>query len=424
MADFDPKYAHLAEHVKGIRLVDQPQDLALHGADEAEKKELDAWLSQFDKELLPLIQSNDKKLLPTLHKYNKALLTTTFQVSNHVTLADFVFYVHIHPLLAQWAEKDRLIFVNITRWFDHIQHIVSRDGAPAKVDINLDIPYESKKKKEEEQKQKQQQKKEKEAAGGDKKKDSGAVPSPATIPETSDKKEETQENIQKKEEHSIPTKAEETKEEGKGKGKGKEKQQQQPQQKGQPQEKGGKKGGGGGGAAKEKEVPPKLSDTEDISRLDIRVGLIKSCRRHENADSLYIEEIDVGEEAPRQVVSGLVKFVPLDQMQNRPVLLLCNLKPANLKGVRSQAMVLAASNEDHTQVELVDPPAAARVGERVTFAGFEGFEPEKALKKETLDIVLPELKSNADRVATYKGVPFTTSAGVCTVKTIANSGIR
>jgi hypothetical protein len=48
----------------------------------------------------------------------------------------------------------------------------------------------------------------------------------------------------------------------------------------------------------------------------------------------------------------------------------------------------------------------------------------QALKKETLDIVLPELKSNADKVATYKGVPFTTSAGVCTVKTIANGGIR
>ena len=48
----------------------------------------------------------------------------------------------------------------------------------------------------------------------------------------------------------------------------------------------------------------------------------------------------------------------------------------------------------------------------------------QALKKETLDIVLAELKANGDKVATYKGVPFTTSAGVCTVKTIANGGIR
>lgn len=65
-------------------------------------------------------------------------------------------------------------------------------------------------------------------------------------------------------------------------------------------------------------------------------------------------------------------------MQNRLVLLLCNLKPSNLKGVKSHAMVLAASNEDHTKVELVDPPAGAKVGERVTFEGYNG-DPEKVL---------------------------------------------
>eukprot|EP00026_Physarum_polycephalum_P007424 Phypoly_transcript_07484.p1 GENE.Phypoly_transcript_07484~~Phypoly_transcript_07484.p1 ORF type:complete len:451 (+),score=136.26 Phypoly_transcript_07484:61-1353(+) len=391
MAESDPKYAPWLEKVKGVHVVDLPTNI-LFGANEAEKKELDDWLAQFEKELLPLIQSNDKKLSATLHKSNKALLTTTFLVSNHVTLADFVFYVHIHPLMAQWTEKERIIFVNITRWFDHIQHIVARNGAPEIIKIDPDcVPFEPRKKKVEEQKQQQQQKKE----GGDKKKP------PVHGTEPADKKAETAENIEKKEAQGIPTKAEGTPtppapnvqlEEAipeKGKGKGKGKQEERPPQEKKPQ--GGKKGGGGAA----KEPAPQLSATEDVSRLDIRVGLIKNCRRHENADSLYIEEIDVGEEAPRQVVSGLVKFVPLDQMQNRLVLLLCNLKPTNLKSVRSQAMVLAASNEDHTQVELVDPPAGAKIGERVTFEGYNG-DPEKVLKKETLDIVLPELKSNAD----------------------------
>ena len=40
----------------------------------------------------------------------------------------------------------------------------------------------------------------------------------------------------------------------------------------------------------------------------------------------YIEEIDVGEEKPRQVISGLVKFVPIEEMQNRKAIILCNLK--------------------------------------------------------------------------------------------------
>jgi len=52
-----------------------------------------------------------------------------------------------------------------------------------------------------------------------------------------------------------------------------------------------------------------------ITRLDIRVGLIKKAGKHPDADSLYIEEIDVGEEQTRTVVSGLVKYIPVDQLQ-------------------------------------------------------------------------------------------------------------
>lgn len=52
-----------------------------------------------------------------------------------------------------------------------------------------------------------------------------------------------------------------------------------------------------------------------ISRLDIRVGLITKVQKHPDADSLYVEEIDVGEPQPRTVVSGLVKYIPLEEMQ-------------------------------------------------------------------------------------------------------------
>lgn len=52
-----------------------------------------------------------------------------------------------------------------------------------------------------------------------------------------------------------------------------------------------------------------------ISRLDIRVGLIKKAEKHPDADSLYVEEINAGEEQTRTVVSGLVKYIPIDEMQ-------------------------------------------------------------------------------------------------------------
>ncbi|RZC83481.1 hypothetical protein C5167_046271 [Papaver somniferum] len=102
-----------------------------------------------------------------------------------------------------------------------------------------------------------------------------------------------------------------------------------------------------------------------ISRLDIRVGLITKVWKHPVSDSLYVEEIDVGEATPRTVLSGLVKFIPLEEMQNRKVCVLCNLKPRTILEIKSHAMVLAASNEGHTKLCFGG-------GERVTFPGFEG----------------------------------------------------
>ncbi|XP_075077637.1 methionine--tRNA ligase, cytoplasmic [Nicotiana tabacum] len=162
-----------------------------------------------------------------------------------------------------------------------------------------------------------------------------------------------------------------------------------------------------------------------ISRLDIRVGLITRAQKHPDADSLYVEEIDVGEAQPRTVVSGLVNYIPLEEMQNRKVCVLCNLKPASMRGIKSQAMVLAASSSDHTRVELVEPPKDAAIGERVTFPGFDG-TPDDVLnpKKKVWETLLVDLHSNKELVACYKDLPFTTSAGVCKVASISEGSIR
>lgn len=65
--------------------------------------------------------------------------------------------------------------------------------------------------------------------------------------------------------------------------------------------------------------------------------------KHPDADSLYVEKIDLGEVEPRTVVSGLAKFVPLEDLQDRLVAVLCNLKPAKMRGVESQGMLLCSS---------------------------------------------------------------------------------
>lgn len=162
----------------------------------------------------------------------------------------------------------------------------------------------------------------------------------------------------------------------------------------------------------------------DVSRLDLRIGCIVTAKKHPDADSLYVEEVDVGEAAPRTVVSGLVNHVPLEQMQNRMVVLLCNLKPAKMRGVLSQAMVMCASSPE--KVEILAPPNGSVPGDRITFDAFPG-EPDKELnpKKKIWEQIQPDLHTNAECVAMYKGAPFEVKGkGVCRAQTMANSGIK
>ena len=76
-------------------------------------------------------------------------------------------------------------------------------------------------------------------------------------------------------------------------------------------------------------------------------------------------------------------------------------------------------------MELVEPPADAAPGERVSVEGYPG-EPDAQLapKKRVFEGVQPDLASNADRIACYRGTPLATPQGPCTVATIAGGSIR
>lgn len=168
-----------------------------------------------------------------------------------------------------------------------------------------------------------------------------------------------------------------------------------------------------------------INDKIDISRVDIRVGKIVECAKHPDADTLYVEKIDLGEAEPRTVVSGLVKYIPLDGMMNRRVAVVCNLKPANMRGIKSHAMVLAATSEDGETVELLDPPTDAEIGQRVVCAGFEG-EPDEVLnpKKKVWDQVVVDLFTDEARNACFRGVPLTVNEKPCTVASISKGTIK
>ena len=158
-----------------------------------------------------------------------------------------------------------------------------------------------------------------------------------------------------------------------------------------------------------------------ITALDIRVGRITKVWEHEEADKLYCEEIDVGEDEPRQVASGLRPYMNKEDMEGRLVLVLCNLKARKMVGFPSHGMVLCASNEDHSEVKFVSPPVDAKVGERITipdidFEGEEGqpFAENKIGKKKVFEKLAPHLVTNDYGTPEFLGRPFLTSAGVCT----------
>lgn len=136
----------------------------------------------------------------------------------------------------------------------------------------------------------------------------------------------------------------------------------------------GKPAKGASGGDDGKQQPPAaapVDDKPDPSKIDFRVGLILSAEKHPNADSLYVEQIDVGEEKPRTVCSGLVAYIPTaEELVGKRVIVIANLKPAKMRGVESQAMLLAA--EADGKVELVIAPEGCKPGDRVTVDGYDG----------------------------------------------------
>ena len=190
----------------------------------------------------------------------------------------------------------------------------------------------------------------------------------------------------------------------------------------------------------------------------MRVGHILKAETHPNADSLFVSTIACGD-APgtentsefegqivRTVCSGLNGLIPLAEMQNRKIVAVCNLKPVTMRGVKSCAMVLAASpkvkgGEDAHKgpVELVDPPKDSKAGDRVFFEGWEG-EPEAVLnpKKKVWDDCQVGFTTTDDKVVGFEPARveklkesgktdvalLKTKQGTCSVKTLTGATVR
>lgn len=102
---------------------------------------------------------------------------------------------------------------------------------------------------------------------------------------------------------------------------------------------------------------------EDFAKLDCRVGTIIACEKHPKADRLLVEQIDLGGGDVRQIVSGIAKHYAPQDLIGRRVVVVANLKPAKLRGVESQGMILCA--QDGEELDLVTITKALNDGAEV-----------------------------------------------------------
>ncbi|MDO5853872.1 MAG: methionine--tRNA ligase [Thermoplasmata archaeon] len=105
----------------------------------------------------------------------------------------------------------------------------------------------------------------------------------------------------------------------------------------------------------------------DFRRMDIRVGTVVEVGDHPDAEKLYVLKVDLGEEEPRQIVTNLKSIYARDQMENRRLLVISNLKPAKFRGVKSDGMLMALDDEDlgGNAVLLLKPSADVPNGTQV-----------------------------------------------------------
>ncbi|EEQ91053.1 hypothetical protein RJZ56_005135 [Blastomyces dermatitidis] len=379
-----------------------------------------------------------------LTRLNKHLATRTTLLGTKPSVADVAVYAIMAPMVEKWSAEERTGengYHHIVRYIDFVQNAPLfglKISAEEKIEIDVNdvkvVPKPVQPPKEEKEK-----KKEKKTTGQGGAEKNLVVGRGKNNSSNNNSRSESGKGKDKSE--PLATGAAEPPHEKK------EKKQKQPKQQKQP-------------AAPAAPLSPSL--------IDLRVGHILRAVNHPNADSLYVSTINCGD-APgtentsvdeetgltvRTVCSGLNGLIPLEEMQNRKIIAVCNLKPVTMRGIKSAAMVLAASpksDDAHAgPIELVSPPADAPAGERVFFEGWSAGEPEKVLnpkKKiwetfqpgftttDSLEVAfdsaqVPQLAekegeaSSAPAAAGTVAKLVTKSGGLCTVKSLKGATVR
>ena len=92
---------------------------------------------------------------------------------------------------------------------------------------------------------------------------------------------------------------------------------------------------------------------DDFKKLELRTAKIVDVKDHPDADRLYIVDVEIAQEK-RQVVAGIKSSYQPDDLIGKSVVVVVNLEPATIRGVESNGMILAASDENGLSVLTLD----------------------------------------------------------------------
>lgn len=102
-----------------------------------------------------------------------------------------------------------------------------------------------------------------------------------------------------------------------------------------------------------------MVNIEQFRALELRIAQIKEVNDHPDADKLYVILVDLGDRT-KQIVAGIKKFYQKEELIGKQVVVIDNLEPAMLRGVESQGMLLAASDE--SELSIVSPEKKMGLG--------------------------------------------------------------
>ena len=104
---------------------------------------------------------------------------------------------------------------------------------------------------------------------------------------------------------------------------------------------------------------------KEWQKIDLRTAEILEVEEIKDSDKLYKLKVDLGTET-RTLVAGLKLYYTKEELEGKKCIVFLNLEPRTIKGIQSQGMILAASNEDFSEVKLLQVDGVADSGWKVS----------------------------------------------------------